>query len=886
MKQTTITLLAALCLLLCGCAADELPGGGVNGDVRLRPGEQAVMFSLSGVSSGGGVPASRAEAGAAETIAGESEVRSLRIYCFVNTSGSASSESTLTLERTYSYEQGGAANDFTLSPQADGYRLGIGVPEDDRERRFLMLANTPALTGLTAVAATETDRSSATALQSVRATQTAESAAALAAPFPMSSQVPKPVLMNDGTYRYDEGAVFTSADLAGGLKVRLKRRVARVDISNPFVSQFVLSKLSYTRQNKAGLFDGTGGSTSSTSAIGLPLTDAELLPGAVYSYPGTFTLTLTGTYLGAETTVTVPEATLAANSRYVVRVKSKESNVVATLEVLPWDEGDDIEAEVTATTYNTAVASVTGRFEGDGCFGLIDPQERVARVALNSIVCASSDGGMLGRGAGTASGSEGWVVKEFTTSGSRKSYQITSYPFVRFTGTAGNGDSIGVILSAPLRGRVKVARQNAAADGTAEVRLYLIPTADEIAYLTERVNNGAQSTIRGAEYFVRRTVPSAAATVTLVTQDAATGALSYEDWRVVEDCFSFQVGGDGTAATSIPAAEPADVSLRTTSSWVSSAWTLDEATPIPLSPYVGEVSLCLDPEASQGGGGMLTRTTVEMALNPSSDGSAYVEAEGEPWAAVNAGDVLDISGQGGGSGVMRGTTRAARGDRRILTTVQDNMTGAERRATLVVRWNTHSGYSDSGSGGILNSRSATSNDPTVLPEGARLQERRYTLVQPPVTAAVYAQMAPSAELRLGNGYPVDELYRDGNTIYVGKTNTKLSILNPCHVVSDGRKPVRIIIPAGCDWLYESLEYAGNKSSLVPTRGQISGIDQSDYAPPGFVRQLRLLPNEAGADRSVSFSVQTYAGGRLRTETYKLVQRPTATSSGGGGSLPL
>lgn len=70
MKQTTMALLAGICLLLSGCTADGIPGSEINGDVRLRPGEQAVMFSLDGISSGEGVPVSRTEADAGETIAG------------------------------------------------------------------------------------------------------------------------------------------------------------------------------------------------------------------------------------------------------------------------------------------------------------------------------------------------------------------------------------------------------------------------------------------------------------------------------------------------------------------------------------------------------------------------------------------------------------------------------------------------------------------------------------------------------------------------------------------------------------------------------------------------------------------------------------------------
>ena len=881
MKQTTMAILAGICLLLSGCTADGIPGSEINGDVRLRPGEQAVMFSLDGISSGEGVPVSRTEADAGETIAGENEIQTLRIYSFVNTSGSESDASSLTLERIYSYEQGGAANDFTLSPQAGGYRFGIGVPEDAYERRFLMLANTSALAGVTAVAATEGDRSAATPLSGVltQQTTTAGTSAALAAPFPMSSNVPKPVLMNDGTYRYDDGATFTTADLARGLKVKLRRRVARIDISNPFVSQFVLSGLSYTRQDKADLFDGAAGGTSTTVAIELPLTDAEWLPAAVYSFPGAFTLTLKGTYLGAETTVSIPAAVLEANSRYVVRVKSAENNVAATLEVLPWDEGADIDAEVTATTYNTAVASVTGQLTTSGgysasCFGLIELQKRIVRVAQNSYTCVAASGGLeTARALPDADlAAEEWVVKEFVSAGSGGTYQIKSYPFVRFTGASGNSAPIGVILSAPLQGRVKVVHSQKTDDNTAEVRLYLIPTEEEMTDVIE-TGSGFLNTV----FMRQRTVPSAPATVTLVVQDGVTGALRYEDWRVVEDCFDYELAGMGKICTSIPGEWPADVRLRNTSSWLSRPWTLDEATPILLSPYVGEVSLCLDPEKAQSGG-VLTRAAIEVDLSSRTDGSAYIEAQGEPWAAVCMEDVLDISGQS--QSVLAGRARIP--SQRILTTVQDNMTGAERRATLVVRRNTYSGSSDSGGGGgVLNSRAATVADPTVL-DGTQLEERRYTLVQPPVSAAVYAQMASSAGLRLGNGYPVDELYMDGNTIYVGKKNTKRAILNPCCVVSEGRKPVRIIIPVGCNWLYESLVYGSQSSQGILTRGRI----ERDDPPSGFVRQLRLLPNEMNGDRSVSFSVQTYEGGAIRTSTYTLVQRPTyqADSSGGESAL--
>ena len=867
MKQTTMALLAGICLLLSGCTADGIPGSEINGDVRLRPGEQAVMFSLDGISSGGGVPVSRTEADAGETIAGENEIQALRIYSFVNTSGSESDAATLTLERIYSYEQGGAANDFTLSPRAGGYRFGIGVPEDAYERRFLMLANTPAPADLTAVAATEADRSSATPLSGVLTRQTAVAAgppAALAAPFPMSSNVPKPVLTNDGTYRYDDGATFTAADLAGGLKVKLRRRVARIDISNPFVSRFVLSGLSYARQATADLFAGAAGGTSATAARELPLTDAEWLPAAVYSFPGAFTLTLKGTYLGAETTVSIPGAALEANSRYVVRVKSAENNVAATLEVLPWDEGADIDAEVTATTYNTEVASVTGRLPaGTGfgpvvsCFGLVELPTRTVRVAQESYTCVAGRGRLMsGALSDAVPAAEEWVAKEFVPAGSDRTYQIVSYPFVRFTGASGNPAPIGVILSAPLQGRVKVVHSQKTDDNTAEVRLYLIPTEEEVADLRET----GSGPMRSVSVW-RRRVPTAPATFTLVLQAVATGALRYEDWRVVEDCFSY--GAEEN--TSIPREWPAGGSLRDTPSWLSRPWTLDEATPILLSPYMGEVSLCLDPETAQGGVGT-ARTAAEAALSPESDGSAYVETPGDPWAAVFLEDVLDI-----GALIPR---------RRILTAVQDNLTGAERRAVLVVRRNTHSGSSGTGGGGgDIRSLSTTVADPTVL-DGAQLEERRYTLVHPPVSAAVYARVASSAGLRLGNGYPVDELYMDGNTIYVGKRNTRWTISNPCHVVSEGRKPVRVIIPTGCGWLYESLVYVSREDVLT------GDGDEGDGPPPGFVRQLRLLPNETGADRSVSCSVQTYEGGAIRTAANTLVQRPIyqADSSGGGSLL--
>ena len=646
--------------------------------------------------------------------------------------------------------------------------------------------------------------------------------------------------------------------------MKLRRRVARIDISNPFVSRFVLSGLSYTRQDKADLFDGAAGGTSATAAIELPLTDAEWLPAAVYSFPGAFTLTLKGTYLGAETTVSIPGAALEANSRYVVRVKSAENNVAATLEVLPWDEGADIDAEVTATTYNTEVAPVTGRLPaGTGfgpvvsCLGLVELPTRTVRVAQESYTCVAGRGRLMsGALSDAVPAAEEWVAKEFVPAGSDRTYQIVSYPFVRFTGASGNPAPIGVILSAPLQGRVKVVHSQKTDDNTAEVRLYLIPTEEEVADLRET----GSGPMRSVSVW-RRRVPTAPATFTLVLQDVATGALRYEDWRVVEDCFSY--GAEEN--TSIPREWPAGGSLRDTPSWLSRPWTLDEATPILLSPYMGEVSLCLDPETAQGGVGT-ARTAAEAALSPESDGSAYVETPGDPWAAVFLEDVLDI-----GALIPR---------RRILTAVQDNLTGAERRAVLVVRRNTHSGSSGTGGGGgDIRSLSTTVADPTVL-DGAQLEERRYTLVQPPVSAAVYARMASSAGLRLGNGYPVDELYMDGNTIYVGKRNTRWTISNPCHVVSEGRKPVRVIIPTGCGWLYESLVYVSREDVLT------GDGDEGDGPPPGFVRQLRLLPNETGADRSVSFSVQTYEGGAIRTSTYTLVQRPIyqADSSGGGSLL--
>lgn len=90
------------------------------------------------------------------------------------------------------------------------------MPEDAYERRFLMLANTHAgdrggrYGGRPFVGHHPIER--------VLTRQTAVAAgppAALGGSLSMSSNVPKPVLMNDGTYRYDDGQSSPRPTLPG-----------------------------------------------------------------------------------------------------------------------------------------------------------------------------------------------------------------------------------------------------------------------------------------------------------------------------------------------------------------------------------------------------------------------------------------------------------------------------------------------------------------------------------------------------------------------------------------------------------------------------------------------------------------------------------------------
>lgn len=115
-------------------------------------------------------------------------------------------------------------------------------------------------------------------------------------------------------------------------------------------------------------------------------------------FPGAFTLTLKGTYLGAETTV---PSWRCAGGKFPLRGARQKCRKQCGRHPrgVALDEGADIDAEVTATTYNTEVASVTGRLPaGTGlgpivsCFGLVELPTRTVRVAQESYTCVAGYG--------------------------------------------------------------------------------------------------------------------------------------------------------------------------------------------------------------------------------------------------------------------------------------------------------------------------------------------------------------------------------------------------------------------------------------------------------------------------------------------------------------
>lgn len=301
MKKRLSFLVAGICLLLLpACSESELLDRDGNGtEVNLKPGEKAVTFTLEAPGSGA-VPATRATGDANDevTLPGESDIDKLDIYCFVEETVALNS----TLERIYRYSKNGTGNDFVLMAAAGGYKLGIGVPEDNELRRFLIIANDLASSRSTTPGTTTTYTE--VLGWTIRAVM--EGIGSLSSPFPMSAKVLKPVLMNDGSYIYQEEP-FSAEDLEKGVKVQLQRRVARFDIDNPISDFFEVTGINVKSYEDYGMFNETTSDIRIISYGKNTCTNADFIAGAFYCYPGGATtegsngadVEIFGNYLGA-----------------------------------------------------------------------------------------------------------------------------------------------------------------------------------------------------------------------------------------------------------------------------------------------------------------------------------------------------------------------------------------------------------------------------------------------------------------------------------------------------------------------------------------------------------------------------------------------------------
>ena len=198
--------------------------------------------------------------------------------------------------------------------------------------------------------------------------------------------------------------------------------------------------------------------------------------------------------------------------------------------------------------------------------------------------------------------------------------------------------------------------------------------------------------------------------------------------------------------------------------------------------------------------------------------------------------------------------------------VGDNLSGKERQAQLVTR------------------RALVVNDDTGSPTDTIIEERRYTVIQQPLTAEDEARMASSAAIRLESGHKTDELYIKDNTIHVPPSNSNISSaggirpsatriptssdnLSPFSILTQGGKPVIINLP-DVDWI--TLGTSFNPSQYLPLDEIIS---QNEKPPPGFFRQFILRTNTTGADRQAYFDIITLVDGKRVTTTYRIIQHP-------------
>lgn len=805
MKKRLSFLVAGICLLLLpACSESELLDRDGNGtEVNLKPGEKAVTFTLEAPSSGA-VPATRAAGDANDevTLPGESDIDKLDIYCFVQKLNVALSSQ---LERIYRYSKNGTGNDFVLMAAAGGYKLGIGVPEDNELRRFLIIANDHVLSRSTMLGTTTYTQVLDWTMGAVM-----DEIGSLPSPFPMSAKVLKPVLMNDGSYIYQEEP-FSAEDLEKGVKVQLQRRVARFDIDNPISDFFEVTGINVKSYADYGMFNETTSDIRIISYGKNTCTNADFIAGAFYCYPGGATtegsngadVEIFGNYLGAPATITASsDGKLQPNSRYIVRIHDG-NKLNATLEVAPWNEGGKIDASPTgpyAKEVNVSVPEVSG---GDGSsryYAYIDTAKHIIRVAGDWQENSTSE-------------------ETMSVTDVEENLRV-NHPFLELKGANGETAPVGVILSEALKGRVRI--HNNAVTGITQ--LEMIPTEEEIEAPLLASESG----------FV-----SSPASITFVTQPGGDGSeLKYEEWTLIEDFFIYSYLESPRCI--VMSEYMPEVSLRSTQTTQTTK--LADGTTVTLSPYINDMGLLIGP-------------VMEMERSKT---NFYIE-KGREWL----GRVI-MSEKGNADDDLFSASSY------LVYPSQDNNTGEAREGVVVVR-------------SVVNDDSNGNNAKTT----GTIDERRYRIIQPPITPQTQTGLAAYVEFVLEPEHTAKELRMEGNTIYMNygtysdnaggiellkgsmKAANQSGILAPFSLHSEGRKPVRVFIPNDCNWL-----------TVSALRSGMLYINPSD----NFIRTFLVEPNKTSKSRRVSFTIQTCVNGKVKDTVYQLVQEPTKKGTGGGGPL--
>lgn len=358
MKRYIYTLLMVLSVagLPVACIPEVLEDNGQQDTASLRPGERLVNLSLSGLAGNGAVGTRSANGTATRatneslTLAGECDIETLLIACFVN---QASGGSTVTnpgeypLERLYRYRHKGDANDFLLLSDAGGYHAGIGVPQNDGYKRMFLLFANPGEETLTETEMATYANALALAVNPAGSGATPASGLEISCPLPMGAVATHRVISSYGTITNEP--VFTQADLERGVSARMIRRVSRIDLLNPDVTGFKAESMQVKAAASMPYF-GVATANSLSDAYGeIALTNEEAVYGASYLLPATtgtqVEVTLTGALMGAPAQTLTARAEMKPNTRYLLRVRNDESNVRVEIEVADWDAGEDISTE-------------------------------------------------------------------------------------------------------------------------------------------------------------------------------------------------------------------------------------------------------------------------------------------------------------------------------------------------------------------------------------------------------------------------------------------------------------------------------------------------------------------------------------------------------------